>query len=64
VDFIEKGGWDRVKKRGKQRMEEEVSALESRKRGMLDLGPTADQLPWAGKGALGEVVSFLGTIFK
>ena len=32
VDFLEKGGWDRVKKREKQRMEEEISALESRKR--------------------------------
>lgn len=32
VDFIEKGGWGRVKKREKERMEEELSALESRKR--------------------------------
>ncbi len=33
VDFIEKGGWEKVKKREKDRMEEEISALESRKSG-------------------------------
>ena len=31
VDFLEKGGWEKVKKREIQRMEEEASALESRK---------------------------------
>jgi Zn-finger nucleic acid-binding protein len=38
VDFLEKGGWERLKKREKQRMEEEVSALESRKRSAGDPG--------------------------
>ncbi len=44
VDFLEKGGWERVKKREKQRMEEEISALESRKSGARSIsshGPVA-----------------------
>lgn len=46
VDFLEKGGWDRVKKREKQRMEEEVSALENRKRAAGDLDmPIGGGLP-------------------
>jgi Zn-finger nucleic acid-binding protein len=47
VDFLEKGGWDRVKKREKQRMEEEISALESRKRAAAGeaLSPGAFSLP-------------------
>jgi Zn-finger nucleic acid-binding protein len=55
VDFIEKGGWDRVKKREKQRMEEEVSALESRKRGSLDLETPA-------VGGLPRVIDLLASI--
>jgi Zn-finger nucleic acid-binding protein len=57
VDFIEKGGWDRVKKREKQRMEEEVSALESRKRGTLDLESSAG-------GGLPRVIGFLASIWR
>jgi Zn-finger nucleic acid-binding protein len=57
VDFLEKGGWDRVKKRERQRMEEEVSALESRKRGTLDLASSAG-------GGLPRVIGFLGSILR
>jgi Zn-finger nucleic acid-binding protein len=62
VDFIEKGGWDRVKKREKERMEEEISALESRKRGTTDLGLPPAELGVAGDG-LGEVLAFLSRLF-
>jgi Zn-finger nucleic acid-binding protein len=57
VDFIEKGGWDRVKRREKQRMEEEISALESRKMGALDLEPSPG-------GGLSGVIGFLASIWK
>ena len=57
VDFLEKGGWNRVKKREKQRMEEEASALESRKRGTLDLGSSAG-------GGLPRVIGFLASILR
>jgi Zn-finger nucleic acid-binding protein len=61
VDFVEKGGWDRVKKREKERMEEEISALESRKRGAsgLDLGAPASE---GGEG-LARVLQVLSTFF-
>ena len=62
MDFVEKGGWERVKKREKDRMEEEISALESRKRGAAEFGLPAAQLPSAGVG-LGEVLAFLANLF-
>jgi Zn-finger nucleic acid-binding protein len=56
VDFLERGGWDRVKKREKQRMEEEIHSLETRKAIAQDIS-----LPVAGEGgALAKVVTFLG----
>jgi len=57
VDFLEKGGWNRVKKREKQRMEEEISALESRKMGALDLESGSG-------GGLSGVIGFLASIWK
>lgn len=63
VDFVEKGGWDRVKRREKERMEEEISALESRKRGATDLGPTPAPFPSAGESRLGDVLALLGRLF-
>lgn len=57
VVFLEKGGWDRVKKREKQRMEEEISALESRKMGALDLELSPG-------GGLPGVIGFLASIWK
>jgi hypothetical protein len=62
VDFVEKGGWERVKKREKQRMEEEISALEGRKRGAsgLDLGPPAE----AGGEGLARVLQVLASFFS
>ena len=63
VDFLEKGGWDRVKKREKQRMEEEVSALESRKRGASEQGLPLTASTGIGQGAIGQVVSALFRLF-
>jgi Zn-finger nucleic acid-binding protein len=62
VDFVEKGGWERVKKREKQRMEEELSALESRKRGSsgLELGAPASE---GGGEALSRVIQVLTSLF-
>ena len=60
VDFLEKGGWDRVKKREKQRMDEEISALESRKRAASDQGLGPAQVSWAGPGFLVEILAGLG----
>jgi Zn-finger nucleic acid-binding protein len=62
VDFVEKGGWERVKKREKERMEEEISALESRKRGAAELSLPPAPLPAAVDG-LGEVLALLGRLF-
>jgi Zn-finger nucleic acid-binding protein len=61
VDFLEKGGWERVKKREKRRMEEEISALESRKRSVGEQGlPMA--LPYGtDRGPLAEI---LGSLFR
>jgi len=55
VDFLEKGGWDHVRKREKERMEEEVAALESRKRAAADL-----EMPSGG--AFPGVIGFLASI--
>jgi Zn-finger nucleic acid-binding protein len=61
VDFVERGGWDRVKKREKERMEEEISALEGRKRGAsgLDLGAPASE----GGESLARVLQVLSSFF-
>ncbi len=45
VDFIEKGGWERVRKREIQRMEEDAAALESRRRAAEGLGPPVAPFP-------------------
>lgn len=63
VDFIEKGGWERVKTREKQRMEEEISALESRKRAAAEQGLSPVQFSWAGQGVLAEILAALGRHF-
>lgn len=57
VDFVEKGGWERVKKREKQRMEEEISALESRKSGGFDL-----EAPRGG--GLSGVIGLLASVLR
>jgi Zn-finger nucleic acid-binding protein len=60
VDFLEKGGWERVRKREILRMEEEAAALESRKRAAAALGPG----PATTEGSsLTKVIGFLGDLF-
>ena len=63
VDFVEKGGWERVKKREILRMEEDLAALESRKRageGPMAAFPAAE----TGDGdSLLKVIGFLSTLF-
>jgi Zn-finger nucleic acid-binding protein len=58
VDFIEKGGWEKVKKREIQRMEEAAAAAESRGRvvGGLSLGSPAGE----SGDALSRVVRAIG----
>ncbi len=66
VDFLEGGGWDRVRARERERLRDEVASLESRKR--FD---TASSLPSSAsdRGTLGfetiaNLVSFLGELFR
>jgi Zn-finger nucleic acid-binding protein len=57
VDFVEKGGWEKVRKREKDRMEEEISALESRKSGGFALEAPPG-------GGLSGVLGFLASILR
>ncbi len=60
VDFLEKGGWERLKKRERDRLEEEVAALEAKKRSASLAGvPMA-----AGEegSALAGLLGWLGTV--
>ena len=62
VDFVEKGGWDKVKKREKDRMEEEISALESRKSVASGTSLPAEARG-DDEGFLSKVISVLGALF-
>jgi Zn-finger nucleic acid-binding protein len=57
VDFLENGGWERVRKREKDRMEEEISALENRKSG----GSALEVRPGGG---LSGVIGFLAELLR
>ena len=63
VDFLEKGGWERVKKREKQRMEEEISALESRKRVVGEQALAPAPVSFTRNGLLAEVLASLFSLF-
>lgn len=64
VDFIENGGWERVRKREILRMEEDAAALESRRRAAQGLGPPVAPFP-AGEsgGMIAHVLRVLADIF-
>ncbi len=62
VDFVEKGGWEKVKKREKDRMEEEISALESRKSVVSGTSLPAE-VRGGEEGFLSKVISVLGAQF-
>src|SRR5260221_14717838 len=66
VDFLEKGGWDRVKKRERDRLTEEVRDLESRK-SASDVGVTFGPVMDTAEKGLGigdalDVLSWLGSL--
>jgi Zn-finger nucleic acid-binding protein len=60
VEFLEAGGWDRLKKRERDRLQEEVAALELKKHagslGSFPVGPTGEG------GALGALLGWLGSV--
>ena len=62
VDFLEKGGWQRVRKREILRMEEDAAALESRKRASADLGGMS--VPDLPGGGLLQVLEGLASLWK
>jgi hypothetical protein len=61
VDFVEKGGWEKVRKREILRIEEDAAALEGRKRTAsgLNLGAPASD----GGEDLSRVLQVLASIF-
>jgi Zn-finger nucleic acid-binding protein len=61
VDFLEKGGWEKVKKREILRMEEDAAAAESRRSAAagVSLGAGVGE----SAGALSRVIGFLGDLF-
>ncbi len=66
VDFVEKGGWERVKKREILRMQEDLAALESRKRAAEGLGPPVAPFPSKVEeraGALSNVLRTMADFF-
>jgi Zn-finger nucleic acid-binding protein/ribosomal protein L40E len=63
VDFIEKGGWERVRKREIARMEEDVAALESRKRVSAGESLPVMQTGERREGMLSQVADVLGWLF-
>ena len=60
VDYVEKCGWERVKKREILRMEEDLAALESRKRAGEGLGPPVASESGS---SLLKVIGFLSDLF-
>jgi len=60
VDFLESGGWDRTRKRERENLREEVSALESRRRSISSVGfPGA---PAQEAGALADLLFWIGSV--
>jgi Zn-finger nucleic acid-binding protein len=76
VDFLEKGGWERLKKRERERLEEEVSALEAKKHaaslsgsGFLDTGNSLGSLVKGGDSAaelpdLADLIRWIGSLLS
>jgi Zn-finger nucleic acid-binding protein len=66
VDFLENGGWKRVQERERERLREEVASLESRKRfdSAISLPASAADRETHGFATVGEVISFLGGLFR
>ncbi len=65
VDFLESGGWDRIRARERERLREEVASLESRKQFDQALSvpaSTADR-EIGGFETMADLFAFLGTLF-
>lgn len=60
VEFLESGGWDRIRKRERERLSEEVSALESRKHA-LSTGTFPIEAPGE-SGLLADLLGWLGSV--
>lgn len=66
VDFLEGGGWDRIRERDRERLREEVRSLESRKQldGAISLPTSAADREGHGFETIKDALAFLGTLFK
>lgn len=65
VDFLEGGGWERVQKRERERLSEEVRSLQHSKEihASLDLPADAGERSFQGFELLGRIVSFVAGLF-
>jgi Zn-finger nucleic acid-binding protein len=62
VAFLEEGGWERVRRRERERLREEVSALEAKKHAAsLGGGPMPSD---PGEGFLVDLLGWLGSVFS
>lgn len=64
VDFLEKGGWDRIREREREKLSEEVRSLEARKAFAASTGlPSSDwERQLQGAQALGGIVDLVGSL--
>jgi Zn-finger nucleic acid-binding protein len=64
VDFLENGGWDRVRKRERERLEEEIRSLENARafHRATDMPASVADRDARGLESLGELVGFLGSL--
>jgi Zn-finger nucleic acid-binding protein len=64
VEFLEKGGWDRIRAREKEKLAEEVRNLENRKAFSQAIGmPSSDwQRSQQGLSSLGGIVDLVGSL--
>jgi Zn-finger nucleic acid-binding protein len=65
VDFLESGGWDRIRERERERLREEVASLESRKQfdEAISLPASAADREGHGFETIKDALAFLGTLF-
>ena len=64
VDFLEKGGWDRIRQREREKLSEEVRSLEARKAFAASTGlPSSDwDRQLQGAQAIGGIVDLVGSL--
>lgn len=66
VDFLEGGGWDRVKRRERERLREEVRSLESQKSFNQSIAMPSNEAERTLQGVetIGEMIGFLVSLFR